>query len=542
MTRELLHMMSVAVEVAGGIGLFLLGMSLMTDGLKSMAGESVRKALTRFTRSSGSGVLTGIITTILTQSSSATVIITVGFVGAGVLAYSQALGVILGASVGTTVTGWVVAVVGFKLQLSAIASVFIFIGAFMRLFGGARRSGLAFALAGFGLIFVGIATLQSGMASLQESVDLGFFPADTLLGKFILMAVGTLFTLITQSSTAGVISTLAALHAGVVDFEQAAALVVGMNVGTTFTSAIATIGGNVHVRRTGFSHVVFNTVVSNFALFLITPYIYWWQRLFPMMPLGEIALVAFHTLFNVVGVILLLPFIKQYARFIERLFPLKANESEELLDSSVLRYPELALNEVKSVLLKQIATLMQQLSYILGESPRAVSLIETEKALTEVRKYLDQLHLDASAGRDWERLLACIHLLDHVQRLYDRCTHENVYLVLHQGNDLATAKLLLWELVEQISKGEPLNMDHAEMLVEKLGEQDKHLRELTMQQIAKGSLELNRGVNIMESGRWMYRVGFHLLRIDHNLQRLNLTSDSSASAAQTETPNPGPTV
>src|SRR5690606_18418363 len=176
------------------------------------------------------------------------------------------------------------------------------------------------------------------------------------------------------------------------------------------------------------------------------------------------------------------------------------------------------------------------------ENSRAVSLLETEKALSEVRKYLDQLHLDASAGREWERLLACIHLLDHVQRLYDRCTHENVYLVLHQGTDLATAKLLLWELVQQISKGEALNAEHSEMLVEKLGEQDKHLREVTMQQIAKGSLELNRGVNIMESGRWMYRVGFHLLRIDHNLQRLNLTSDANSTAGQTEAAKPSPSM
>lgn len=532
-----MNMLSVAIEVAGGIGLFLLGMSLMTDGLKSMAGESVRKALMRFTKSPGSGVLTGIITTIFTQSSSATVIITVGFVGAGVLAYSQALGVILGASVGTTMTGWIVAIVGFKLQLGAIASIFIFIGAFMRMFGGVRRSGLAFSLAGFGLIFVGIATLQSGMAALQSSVNLGFFPADDLLGKFVLMAVGTLFTLITQSSTAGVISTLAALHAGVVDFEQAAALVVGMNVGTTFTSAIATIGGNVHVRRTGFSHVVFNTIVSNFALFLITPYIYWWQRLFPAMPLGEIALVGFHTLFNVVGVLLLLPFIKQYARFIERLFPLRPHESESLLDPSVLKYPDLALNEVKQVLQTQLQVLLQQLTYVLGEGTRAVSLVDTEKALTEVRRYLDQLHLDASAGRDFERLLACIHLLDHIQRLYDRCTHENVYLVLHQGNDLATAKILLWELVQQLARGETYNAEHAEMLVQKLGEQDKYLREMTMQQIARGSLELNRGVNIMESGRWMYRVGFHLVRIDANLQRLSLKQDPAMAPIETDGAN-----
>src|SRR5690606_16834294 len=138
-----MNLAAVVVDVAGGIGLFLLGMSLMSEGLRSLAGKSVRKALIRFTRSRVSGVFTGVIATILTQSSSATMMITVGFVGAGVLVYSQALGVVLGASVGTTFTGWLVALVGFKLQLSSIASIMILIGALLRLFGGPRRSGLA---------------------------------------------------------------------------------------------------------------------------------------------------------------------------------------------------------------------------------------------------------------------------------------------------------------------------------------------------------------------------------------------------------------
>src|SRR5690606_26414237 len=116
-------------------------------------------------------------------------------------------------------------------------------------------------------------------------------------------------TLMTQSSTTGVISALAAMHTGLIDFEQAAALVVGMNIGTTFTSAIATIGGNVHVRRTGFSHVIFNTIVSGCALFLITPYMMLWHWLLPDQPFGEIALVSFHSLFNIAGVLLILPFI-----------------------------------------------------------------------------------------------------------------------------------------------------------------------------------------------------------------------------------------
>lgn len=522
----------VAVEVAGGIGLFLLGMSLMTEGLKNMAGESVRKALMRFTRSPRTGVLTGLLATVVTQSSSATIIITVGFVGAGMLAYSQALGVVLGASVGTTFTGWLVAIVGFKLQLGAIASVLILVGALLRLFGGARRSGLAYTLAGFGLVFVGIVNLQQGMAGLQEHVDLGFIAADNLGGKLILMLVGVAFTLLTQSSTAGVISTLTALHTGIVNFEQAAALVVGMNVGTTFTSAIATIGGNVHVRRTGFSHVVFNTIVSGCAIFLITPYIFLWQSLLPDVPLAEIALVSFHTLFNLVGVILILPFIGQYARFIERLFPEKPEQQQTLLDNSLLKYPELALAEVQKLLAGQARLLAQQLVYILGESPRAISLANTGIALAETRQYLDMLHLDSSAGKEWERLLACIHLLDHLQRLYDRCQNQNVILVLHHGEELHSARLMLLQLAQDLLQKDKLDPQQASLLVEQLEIQEDHLRELTMQQIARGSIELKQGISLMETGRWMHRVGWHLTRIEHNLVLLDPMQTAESAVAR----------
>lgn len=512
---------NVAIAVAGAIGLFLLGMSLMSEGLKTLAGPSVRKALVHFTRSPVSGVFTGVIATILTQSSSATMMITVGFVGAGVLAYSQALGVVLGASVGTTFTGWLVAIVGFKLQLSAIASIMILIGALLRLFGGARRSGLAYSLAGFGLMFVGIAGLQTGMADLQTRINLDFMPADTLSGRLVLMLVGIGFTLLTQSSTTGVISALAAMHSGLITFEQAASLVVGMNVGTTFTSAIATIGGNVHVRRTGFSHVIFNTIVSGCAIFLLPPYMWLWQQALPTVPFGEFALMGFYTLFNLVGVVLILPFIGAYSRFIERIIPERSDERSELLDVGLLKYPELALGEVRKLLSLQVERLAEQLAHMLGESPRPVSLVETARALSESRAYLDRLHLAGGEGRTWEDLLSCIHLLDHLQRLYERCQNAQVTIRLRDEQELQIARVILMQLVTSVLNKEPFNPEQAEMLVGQLALQEQQLRERTMAKIATGQIELDKGVSLMEVSRWIHRVSIHLVRIDHNLERLN---------------------
>lgn len=513
---------AVALQVIGGIGLFLLGMSLMTDGLKSLAGEPVRKALMRFTHSPSSGVLTGILATIVTQSSSATMVITVGFVGAGMLAYSQALGVVLGASVGTTFTGWIVAIIGFKLKLATIASPLIFIGAFLRVFGGSRRSGYAFAIAGFGLIFVGIDNLQTGMAGLQEKVDFSVVQADFIYGKLVLMVIGTAFTLLTQSSTAGVISALAALHGGVINFEQAAALVVGMNVGTTFTSAIATIGGNVHVRRTGFSHVVFNSIVSWCAIFLITPYITLWQRVFPTMALGEVALVAFHTLFNLVGVILILPFIGAYSRFIERLFPEHPSESKANLDTGLFAYPELAITEVRRVLADQVAPLTKQLAYILGQTIEKVNLVPVEQALQSARRYLDNVHLDGSDSKDWTRLLAAIQLLDHLERLLERCENADVVKQAPRSAHLADPRERLEHFVHALEHNLPLETDGSHAELETLIAQERLLREQSMRLIAAGKITLDQGVNQMEAARWMLRVGAHLVYIDQNLQQAAL--------------------
>jgi phosphate:Na+ symporter len=523
---------SVLVAVAGGIGLFLLGMSLMSEGLRSLAGESVRKALMRFTRSPVSGVFTGVVATILTQSSSATMMITVGFVGAGVLAYSQALGVVLGASIGTTFTGWLVAIVGFKLKLAAIASVLILIGALLRLFGGARRSGLAYSLAGFGLMFVGIDGLQQGMSGLQSHINLGFMSADTLSGRAVLMVVGIAFTLITQSSTTGVISALTAMHSGLINFEQAAALVVGMNVGTTFTSAIATIGGNVHVRRTGFSHVIFNTIMSGCALFLITPYMSLWRYCLPDEPFGEIALVAFHSLFNLIGVLLILPFIGSYSRFIERLIPERQDDAKALLDPSLLKYPELALGEVRKLLTAQVTQLATQLSHILGHNPRPVALVETARALSESRQYLDQLHLADGEGRNWEDLLACIHLLDHLQRLYERCQNPQVMLILRDENNLQIGRTILTQLVEGTLRKEPLDEEQSELLTDQLAVQEQQLRDRTTAQIATGEIELEKGVSLMETARWIHRVSIHLLRIDNSLRHLYQRPGSKRDAAK----------
>jgi len=216
-------------------------MIVMTDGLNALTGNAIRSALMRFTRSPLSGATTGAACTALLQSSSATTVAAVGFVGAGLMSFPSALGIIFGANIGTTITGWMVALLGFKLQLGLLVLPLVLIGSIMRLFGSGRVANIGYAIAGFGLIFIGITMLQQGMSDLQELFTFSQAGNDSVTGRIQLLLLGILFTVITQSSSAGVTTTLTALFSGMIGFEQAAAHVIGMDIGTTVTAALATI-------------------------------------------------------------------------------------------------------------------------------------------------------------------------------------------------------------------------------------------------------------------------------------------------------------
>ena len=218
------------IQALGGLGLFLLGMIIMTDSLRNLAGDAMRKLLLRFTHTPLSGAVTGTVATAILQSSSATTVAAVGLVGAGLMGFAEALGIIFGANIGTTITGWFVVLLGFKLQIGSVLMPLILIGALLRLFANDRWANIGMAVAGFGLIFVGIYLIQQGMVDVQKLVTPENFPGDTFVGRIQLLLLGILFSAVTQSSSAGVAVTLTALYAGAINFPQAAALVIGMDV------------------------------------------------------------------------------------------------------------------------------------------------------------------------------------------------------------------------------------------------------------------------------------------------------------------------
>ncbi|HAH47460.1 MAG TPA: Na/Pi cotransporter family protein, partial [Planctomycetaceae bacterium] len=232
----------------GGLGLFLLGMVILTSGLKDLAGGTIRRMIARFTKSIPTGIATGVIVTAILQSSSATTVTAVGFAGAGLLTLTESLGIVFGANLGTTVTGWIVVLFGFKLKLGQIAFPLVLVGVLLNLFGKKRIGLIGFTIAGFSLIFVGLDILQEGMSGLAEMVSPESFPQDSWWGRLLLLLMGVGIVLVTQSSSAGVVMALTALHSGAISLAQAGALVIGFGIGTTFTALLASLGKSVAAR------------------------------------------------------------------------------------------------------------------------------------------------------------------------------------------------------------------------------------------------------------------------------------------------------
>jgi len=517
------------LEASGGLGLFLLGMIIMTEGLRSLAGDSIRNALMNFTKSPYSGAATGALSTALLQSSSATTVAAVGFVGAGLMTFSGALGIIFGANIGTTITGWMVALLGFKLKLGTIVLPLILLGVILKLFFKGKTSSLGYTLAGFGLIFIGISFMQEGMSGFEGIITPETLPSDTFIGILKLVALGIISTLITQSSSAGVAATLTALYANMISFEQAAALVIGMDVGTTVTALMATIGGSVNVRRTGFSHVIYNIFTGVMAIFLITPYIYMWESIEPgaLMQNAEVALVAFHTFFNTLGVLIILPFTHRFAQFMKKIIPSKEPAFTEKLDERLLEEPNMALEAARISVQEEFIALLRHINYILGDLKHGKSsdLVLLQSALDRTHQYIDKINPNQKEETKWKKVIALIHLLDHAQRLHERCEEEEYRAKLvQQSPGLHNEHELLITMNNKIIQAiyEKRFSDakkYARKNEKRISRSMVPYRNMIAEKMAKDEISIPSGTRKLEAERWLFRVSHHIARITHHLEK-----------------------
>ncbi len=426
--------METIVSIVGGIGLFLLGMAVMTDGLKALAGTALKTVMEKAAATPLLGTFWGAVITLLVQSSSATTMTTIGLVSAGLLTFPQGLSLVFGANIGTTGTGWLVAAFGVRISLTAAALPIVFIGALLKVVGRGRLAAAGAAIAGFALILVGLSTLQQGMGGLAESLHPSDLPTITnaagavtlsgLVNVLVLVVAGAVMTTVMQSSTASIAVTLSALYAGAVGLDQGLALVIGQNIGTATSSAVAAIGASSTAKRLAVAYIAFKLVAALIAIVLFpfaTPVI---VRLAQSIDPTTL-LAAYHTAYNVIGVAVLLPLMGPFTRLIERFVPERGSPFTKYLDPAALRSPTVAVEAVRRTVERAVETLCVATATGLegataGATVRPAiddaTLAQASEALRQAGDFLSQADPPPSeGGHAW--YTSTVHALDHATRL-----------------------------------------------------------------------------------------------------------------------------
>jgi phosphate:Na+ symporter len=562
--------------VLGGIGLFLLGMSMMTDSLTALGGRALRGWIRRMTRNRFLGLLIGAGATAAVQSSSATTLITVGFVSAGMLSFQQSLGVILGANVGTTSTAWIVSTIGLKLDVAAFALPIVGVGALVRLFTQGRRARLGMAMAGFGLVFVGIDALQAGMATLE--IDLTrFAEGGGVLNVLALAGVGALMTVVMQSSSAAVATTLAAMYAGTLNLEQGAVLAIGQNIGTTVTAILGALGGSTAAKRAATAHTMFNLLAGGVAILVMKPLLAGVEAAGQWLgdPTPEVMLAIFHTAFNLLGVGIMLPLLAPFARLVERLVPERGAEALQGLTDSALQMPALALEASR----RATVALTSDALFELGESLKAVAvppqkperllhlaagvirnprgalrgrdakaidaaerLRRLDAELERVREYV--MRVRASQGRTEHHAeqVEVLHALSRLQRLLGAAADPAGLERLHKtpmlralthevADQLQSASAELEPVVQDAPEGgDPGVLQRLEQLDAELERMRAEHRTKTLGDAVKGEIDPGEADEILEAGRWLRRLTLHAWRAVSHLSSPSGTPETASAS------------
>ncbi len=516
------------LNTLGGLGLFILGMKIMTEGLRSLADGRLQRWLARVTRTPFSGAVTGMLSTAAIQSSSATTVAAVGFVGAGVLTFEQSLGIIFGANIGSTITGWVVATFGFKVKLGSISLLLVFCGSMALLFGKGAWAMTGRVLAGFSLLFLGLDLLKSGLEASAGSISLDHFQSSTLTGRLILVGVGVVLTVITQSSGATVATSLAAMHSGIIDLSQCLAVVIGADVGTTTSAWLACAGGTTDSRRTGISHVVYNLLTGAGAFLLLPVYQALLARFHPGLAEtnAPFAVVAFHSTFNVLGAIAILPFTNRFARMMRRLIPERSPSPSSALDPKLAETPAAAIETLHHATRETAALVLDCLDQALDRppSPPATSRLDAiQRSAHECRGFISHLAPASKEPGAQSRLTAILHALDHIDRVIERCRDRARTESLASIPSLTNETRQIREGSRKLNQAlvspspEPYPQELLENLAARMESDHFSTRHEFITAAARGDSEAATLDRVLDAHRWLRRVSWHLFRICHYL-------------------------
>jgi len=521
-------MQEILFPFVGGLGLFLIGMMLLSEGLVAFGGPAMKQALSRFTGTPGKAFASGALATMIVQSSSATTVTLIGFVSAGLITFSQAIGVLIGASLGNTATGWIVAGLGLKVNLGFYTLPLVGCGAMLKLMGKGRAQDLGLAMAGFGLMFVGLNTLQEGMRGLASVFNLATLPEGGYGARITTMLIGLTLTAILQSSTAAIATTLTALHTQTINFDQAAALVVGAAIGTTLTGALVTIGGTLYAKRTALAYILFNAVVGVLAIALLPAFfgLIEWLMLHAGLDAGATSLAMFHTLFIAVGVVLFLPFVPQFAALVERLLPEKnAAVLTQRLDASMLSIPAVALEATQRTLEQSTGELLALYGGMLSGSSadeRHQHLPQIAQALHQAYGFVSRIELPAGDRVSASQRIAQLHAIDHLLRFRTRLedlSHAHIDLTESAYHWALEDSRHILDLAQQGLSGQCLGdcLPQLELHAVSLTALSRQVRHDLLDDTAASPQNAAQVLAKTDTYRWLERTGHHIWRICFHL-------------------------
>ena len=342
----LLYLYANFKTIAAGIAILLFGMVLLEEGFKSFTKGPLQNILKKATDKLYKSITAGAFVTAIIQSSSLVSVIAISFISAGLISLSGGIGLIFGANIGTTATAWLVAGFGLKIKISALAMPMLIFGIIFSFQKKPTLKGIGNVLAGLGFFFLGIHYMKEGFDVFKDYVDLSQYAVSGFLGVIIYTGLGIIITTILQSSSATLALILTALSAGQIEYENALALAIGANVGTTITAVLGSLGSNVAGRRLAGAHFIFNVVTGVVALALIYPLANLVNKISEVIHIGAadytLKLAVFHTIFNVLGVLIMIPFINVLERGLLRFFKDRKDKDIDVpkyLNTAVLKFP-----------------------------------------------------------------------------------------------------------------------------------------------------------------------------------------------------------
>ena len=436
-----------AKVIIAGIAIFLIGMHYMENGFKLFSGGALENILKKFTGSTPKAIGTGFLVTAVVQSSSLVSIIIISFLSAELIGLTQAVGVVFGSNIGTTTTAWLVSAFGLKIKIAQYALPMLIFGVIMQFSKENLYKGLGSVLIGLGFIFLGIAYMKEGFETLKQGLDLAEYAMAGYLGVFVYIFIGAVATVIIQSSSATMAVIITALATGQIDYVNALSLAIGANIGTTVTAALGAMASNKNGKRLAVAHFIFNTVTGAIAVIFLYPLKDLVDVLAPIFSISEtnyaMKLALFHTIFNVTGVLVVSPFIKQLVRYLETLFSKKEKGRGR---------PKYLTNEVIQIPASALAALRKETIHLYDKSLEAI--------VHAMNLHRRDIFSDAEARRVVEHSLSPIKIdvnkiyQDDIKNLYGAIIHyasmSQSYMSQEDNNQIYELKLTARKIIEMV--------------------------------------------------------------------------------------------